>query len=357
MILSSSIFCNFIASAQTTIVPDSLTAPALIKDNDTLTICFAGDMMMHSRQMEYGYRTYFRYISDRFTDADIAVANMEFTLAGEPYTGYPQFSAPDGYADYIADSGFDIFLCANNHILDKGSDGAERTLEQYRNIRKTHGIMFTGAAGSQEELEATTPLVIRCREASIAFVNFTYGTNLGSDSHWPRINYMGQRDFLEEAIHKAETLADFTIVLPHWGEEYQLLHSDGQENTAKWLIDNGADLIVGTHPHVVQDIGNIKGVPVIYSLGNAVSNMSAPNTQLGLVLMATLVVKTNGKVILDRIEEVHTWCSRPGGYNESYIVIPVDEYIGRREEWHGKWDYDKMVTTYERVRHIHKHEQ
>ena len=309
--------------------------------------------MMHSRQMEFDFSGYFQKIIPIFEKADFAVANMEFTLAGEPYTGYPQFSAPDKYATYIAESGINLFLCANNHILDKGCTGAERTLKQYRALRESHGIHFTGASGSEDELDATTPLIINKNGFRIAFINFTYGTNLGRDANWPRINYQNQKEFLKSALHKAEEQADFTIVLPHWGEEYVLIHSEEQERTARWLIENGADLIIGTHPHVVQDIEYIDGIAVAYSLGNCVSNMSAPNTQIGLTVTATLVSEINGTPRLHSLTPIHTWCSRPGGYNSNYIVLPIADQIGKKSDWHGKWEYDKMISTYENIRKTH----
>ena len=103
---------------------------------DTVSIVFLGDMMMHSGQIAnartaedtYDFSTCFSRVERLIKQADIAVANMEFTLAGRPYTGYPCFSAPDSYVEAIAESGVDIFLTANNHILDKGKGGIERTL-------------------------------------------------------------------------------------------------------------------------------------------------------------------------------------------------------------------------------------
>ena len=335
MPLILSLSCTFMAKAQ------------------EFTICFTGDIMMHSRQMEFDYTSYFKEVEHIFKGADITVGNMEFTLAGEPYSGYPQFSAPDNFAEHVAEGGVNIFLCANNHILDKGSKGAERTLEQYRRLSESHGIRFTGAAGSKDELESTTPLIIEKNGIKVALVNFTYGTNLGSTDHWPRINYMNQKEFLKTVFQKAEEEADFTIALPHWGEEYQLIHSDRQEETAGWLIENGADMIVGTHPHVVQDMEYIDDVPVAYSLGNAVSNMSAQDTQIGLTLTVRLTMDSNGRVRVESMEPTITWCSRPGGFGTGYAVIPVESQIGKRDEWLGGWEYDKMVTTYERIRKTH----
>ena len=184
----------------------------------------------------------------------------------------------------------------------------------------------------------------------------TYGTNLGATSHWPKVTYKGATSQIEAALDKAEKGADLTIALPHWGEEYQLLHSPSQEKTAQWLADHGADLVIGCHPHVVQDTGIVNGIPVAYSLGNLVSNMSAQNTQLELMVTVRVVREQDGSVKMLPMELKHLWCSRPGGLHESYSVIPVEEYIGKRDLWIGPWDYDKMVATYERVRKTHNNE-
>ena len=295
------------------------------------------------------FTSYFKQIKDKIQKADLAIANMEFTLAGEPYTGYPAFSAPDSYARHLADCGFDIFLCANNHIFDKGCRGAARTIEKYRELGISHGIKYCGLTVDQEDSNANHPLTITIKGINIAIVNFTYGTNLGADKHWPKVNYMNDRDRLKEAFEVSEK-ADFTIALPHWGTEYELQHSESQRETAEWLVRNGADIIVGAHPHVVQDQERIDDVQVIYSLGNAISNMSAANTQIGLMATIRLVRKVNGDIHMEPVEFTWLWCSRPGGWCESYCVLPVEDFIGTRNRWKGSWEYDKMTATYDRVR-------
>ena len=109
---------------------------------DTLSICFIGDVMLHQAQIDrarlsegnWDFSPWFEYLEDRLRAADVAIANMEFTLPGAPYSGYPCFGAPDQYAQWVADCGVDIFLAANNHIFDKGTAGAMRTLEKYREM-------------------------------------------------------------------------------------------------------------------------------------------------------------------------------------------------------------------------------
>lgn len=323
---------------------------------DTLTIRVFGDMMMHANQIgnahrggsEYDFSSYFSLIEDEIKEADIAIANMEFTLGGEPYSGYPCFSAPDSFATYLADCGFDIFLTANNHIFDKGGKGAQRTLDIYRSIE---GIRYTGLAADQAEREASNPLFILAKGIRLALLNFTYGTNQGSGTHWPEVNYMGEKEFIGNALSKAETEdADLTIVLPHWGEEYCLTHNDRQEETARWLVENGADLIIGSHPHVVQDCSQIEDAQVIYSLGNTVSNMSAANTQIGLMATVTVIRRHNGDLEFPPVRFTYLWCSRPGGYNDSYTIIPVKEFLDRKDLWKGERDYEKMVKTYLNVK-------
>ena len=330
---------------------------------DTLTIRVLGDVMMHSAQIsnahkggsDYDFSSYFSLIEDKIKDADIAVANMEFTLGGEPYTGYPCFSAPDQFGDYLADCGFDIFLTANNHIFDKGAKGALRTIEKYRRLEEEKGIKYTGLAADEDESIKNNPLIIKAKGIKLALLNFTYGTNMGAGAQWPKTNYQSSRAEIESALSKAKEVdADMTIVFPHWGTEYVLKHSDSQEKTATWLAENGADMIIGAHPHVIQDFqmievngsGNRKGVPVAFSLGNAVSNMSAKNTQLELMATIRIVVHGNGDIESLPVEFTYLWCSRPGGYNDSYTVVPVAEFLGSKDKWFGPWEYDKMVNTY-----------
>ena len=324
-----------------------------------MNICILGDIMMHGKQIEnthrggnsYDFSSFFSLIEDDIKNADLAIGNMEFTLGGKPYTGYPSFSAPDGFENYLAECGFDVFLAANNHIFDKSAQGAERTLAKYRALTKKHKIWFTGLAGSEEELSQTTPLFIRIKGLKLAFVNFTYGTNQGCGRHWPQTNYINEDQKLSDAFAQCEKdNADYIIALPHWGNEYQLKHSASQETTAEFLVKSGADAVIGSHPHVIQDYQEIDGVPVAYSLGNAVSNMSATNTQLELMATIRIVRQFNGDTYMLPVEFEYLWCSLPGGYNSSYTVIPVEEYLGRKEEWQGTWDYDKMVRTYENVK-------
>ena len=340
---------------------------------DTVTICIIGDVMLHSAQIEncfsryaatdhkadpaesghYDFSPCFSEIRTLLEDADICAANMEFTLAGPPYSGYPAFCAPDSYAGYAADCGVDIFLTANNHILDKGASGALRTLEVYGGM-KERGILDTGCFADSVSMQERYPLIVEKKGLRIAFVNFTYGTNVSADSGFPAVCLM-DREKIASAMEKARKEADVIIALPHWGTEYALKHSAGQEEMAEFLVRRGADAVIGSHPHVVQDTGIIKAldgdyVPVIYSTGNIISNMSADNTQIGLVVTVPVVRYMDGEARLCEPEFTFTWCSLPGGLTDSHITIPVLEFERRRSEWQDPADYDRMMESYRRIK-------
>lgn len=334
---------------------------------DTATVCIIGDMMMHSAQIaEGGWRESLRLIRPLLEEATVSIANMEFTLAGKPYSGYPCFSAPDDYALMTEDCGIDVFLTANNHITDKGTAGLERTLRFYDRLHDSLGIFHTGCDS------LVSPLFIRANNIRLGIINATYGTNSGVRG--TPVNWLGDKARLHETIAASDSLADFTIVLPHWGDEYQTRHNKTQEQTAQFIAEAGADIIVGAHPHVVQDTASVfvtkevpggitaatandenmvsktsvRRVPIIYSLGNALSNMSARDTQLELLVRLTLVRDLHG-TRLASIELVWLWCSRPGGFDSHYTVIPVADYLDRRDLWLNPHDHDKMLATFNRL--------
>lgn len=342
------------------------------ESRDTLRIFVIGDVMMHQAQIDADYEPFFRYIRPAMEKADICIANMEFSLGGEPYSGYPAFSAPDAFARYVKDCGVDVFLIANNHITDRGMAGLRRTVSFYQDSLQ---IPY---AGVDDE-----PLMLVRKGIRLGLVNFTYGTNNRLKTREPHISLMR-----EEGIHNAvdsarRAGADFLIALPHWGEEYVLTHSQQQEKFARFLVSEGFDAVVGAHPHVVQDTAhiqrpafqntaNIAGhsvqdsasiadfacpeqkrktpVPVIYSLGNAVSNMSAVNTRLSLAVTLEFVSdRRSGEKRMLEPQLRWMWCTLPGRLTHSYATIFVDEWLGRREQWRIPSDYDNMVATLRRV--------
>ena len=326
-------------------------AQPLYGEADTLTLTVIGDIMLHSRQMEYPYGPFLAGVAPRLREADFAIGNMEFTLGGEPYSGYPAFSAPDSYAEYAAECGIDIFLTANNHILDKGLKGLARTIEVYERMEDEWNVRFTGSAVNEEDKCRRYPLMVRKKGFNIALLNFTYGTNAGGLSgSWPATFRMNREDIAGAIDRAEEKMADFIIALPHWGNEYELRHSRSQMELAEWMIAEGVDVIVGSHPHVVQDSCTIDGKPVFFSIGNAVSNMSAANTQIGMTVTLKFSRDRNGDKRMLEPEVTYNWCSLPGKLCDNYSTVEVKDCLECRERWRNETDYYKMKRTYTYVK-------
>lgn len=323
---------------------------------DTLSILFMGDVMQHSRQLQsahipgtdtlvassYDYSSYFTHIRPYIDSADLTVANMEFCLGGPPYTGYPSFSAPESIAEEAAEAGIGLFLCANNHICDRGRRGLASSFEKYSEI----GVPITGIYRDSLSWMNDNPLITVIKGIKIAFVNFTYGTN-GVRIPAPYIVNMMDRHSVRAAIERArEAEADIIIALPHWGEEYCTQASESQREWAEFLIGCGADAVIGSHPHVVQEVE----LPVVYSLGNFVSNMSRKDTELGLMFRIDIAVTALGWTFIAGGEAIPVWCSRGGGYQEEFTVLPVREFLNRGDEFMSRHNYQKMKDTYNRLK-------
>ena len=317
---------------------------------DTVSLYVVGDIMSHGPMTKSAYRsgipqydTFFKHLEGRIGGADIAIGNLEFPLAGRPYTGYPAFSGPLEYVVYLEEIGFDVLLTANNHILDKGSAGLTSTLRKLDQFE----LRYTGISANPGDDAARYPLVVGCKGIRIALLNFTYGTNLGASTRWPKVNYMNRED-IASALERSKG-ADFVIALPHWGVEYAHQHDAEQEELARWLVDEGVDLIIGTHPHVIQDRQDIGGVPVFYSIGNAISNQRDLDARLELGLRVRIVTTPLEAPRLLDVSAEYLWCTRPGMVEESYSTLPVSDFLGHRERWLEPADYDDMVKTLEKV--------
>ena len=313
---------------------------------DTVTVFVVGDIISHravsKSAEEHGYLSFFRHLEDRIARADLAIGNMEFPLAGKPYTGYPSFSGPDDFAQYLSDVGFDVFLTANNHILDKGSAGMRRTIE----VLERKGLIYTGIAASEAADSVLNPLLLHVKGLRIAVVNFTYGTNSGSSEKWPKVHYMRKNDILLMLQRAKAAAPDLVLVFPHWGNEYQLHHNKVQEDMAQWLVENGADVIVGAHPHVIQDVQYIGDVPVVYSLGNALSNQNDLIARLELALTLKVVLEEDKEPRLLEPSFEYIWCTKPGMVEDSYATVPVTL---PESFWRVKSDHENMMSTYRKV--------
>jgi hypothetical protein len=292
--------------------------PALQAQQDAsrLRLVFTGDIMGHDTQIAsalatgepgYDYRPCFQYLAPYLARADMVIGNLEVTLAGPPFKGYPQFSSPDELATALKGAGFDILLTANNHALDRGRDGFERTLRQLDSM----GILHTGTFADARSRALHYPLVVEKNGIRIALLNYTYGTN-GLKVESPSVINRIDRELIREDLRKAASaLPDLIIVAMHWGEEYQRTENETQRELAAFLFGNGADVIIGSHPHVVQPIrGEARGNLVAFSVGNLISNQRDRYRDGGIAVELELV-KSGERTEIEGHAFLPLWVYKP----------------------------------------------
>lgn len=302
---------------------------------DTISLLFVGDAMQHGPQLNaalkcgggknYDYSDCFTLIKQDITEADYAVANLEVPLGGGPtYRGYPNFSSPDAYAKALGDSGFDLLLTANNHCLDSGDKAAKRTLTALDELKLDH----IGTYVDTTDRKAKVPFIKDIRGTKIAFLNYTYGTNGIRPTSGTEIAVIDRQKIAQEMALAKHAGADAIIVTMHWGIEYNQLENENQRSLAQFMIDHGADMIIGSHPHVVQPMKVMhsdktgKDVLVVYSLGNFISNQNDTNSRGGALVRARLVRDTEGKVRFDSADYDVFFTAKPEGSNHNYKVVP-----------------------------------
>lgn len=294
---------------------------SLLHGVDSATIVFAGDAMQHERQLqaakkggEYDFSKCFEGVRPLIENADYAIVNLETPLAGLPYSGYPCFCAPDSYLDALVDVGFDLFLGANNHALDKKEMGVVRTIDQFESRK----IPYLGIYRSQTARDSIIPRIIDIKGFKVAFLNYTYGTNGFTKKTSQQIDYI-DRSLMEEDIKLARKEgAELVAVCVHWGEEYNLLPNQSQKSLAKFLHEKGADMVIGSHPHVIQPMkltkeGNSKPTLTVYSLGNFISAMRTPDTRGGAVVKVELKRDIMGRAYICKADYALVFVD-PDGY-------------------------------------------
>ena len=300
----------------------------------TIQIVMVGDMLMHGRVMESGLKedgTYnfdhlFVNVKDTIENADLALVNQETILGGTELglSGYPAFNSPYELGDSLVDAGFDVILHATNHTLDKGKKGVQNCMDFWDTNYPE--IAYLGINKSQEEQD--TDIYIYEQEGiRIAILNYTYGTNgIPTPSDMPYIvNYLDEDKIIQD-LKYAEENSDFTIVCPHWGTEYVLSATDSQKKWADIFMENGADLVIGTHPHVIEPIEmltdeNDNEMLVYYSIGNFVNGTSGTgegttNRMVGGIADITISLDENDET-----------------YIEKYDVIPIVCHIDEKTEY------------------------
>lgn len=330
-----------------------------IEPTHQFRLMVVGDIMMHAPQIEagltekgYDFAPFFEEVKPILQKADLAMGNLETTLGGpeKGYSGYPRFSSPDELIVALKEAGFDLLTTANNHALDTGADGLLRTIEQ---IEKA-GLKRTGTFRSQKERDQ--PLVITHHHISLAVLAYTYGTN-GipiPEGKGYLVNLLDE-ELVKKDIEKARTMADFVAICVHFGDEYQTLPNESQKQWVDKMFQWGADLIFGSHPHVLQPYeqrrmereGETREGLVIYSLGNFISNQRDEPRDIGGILDVILAKKGREKSI-NSVDFIPTYVHR---YRDSkglnFLVLPMEELLTVRDyPFLDEEDYRRLNQRY-----------
>lgn len=318
---------------------------------ETFSLLFIGDIMGHDDQIssaldtetgKYSYDTVFSYVAPHISEADLAFANFEVTLAGPPYKGYPQFSSPPELASACLKAGIDCLLTANNHSADRGNKGIRETIMRLDSL----GILHTGTFRNEEEKDSLTPLIIHTRGVSVAVLNYTYGTN-GIEVREPEKVNMLDAGIIVRDLEKTESLnPDITVLFLHWGTEYDTIPSGEQAGLARLYFSKGADLIIGSHPHVLQKMlwtrKDSSDELVVYSLGNFVSNQRRPKTDGG-AMVRILLERENGRMAVKHAGYCLTWVYIPvRADRKEYFILPAGDFEDKPGFFTEPADYDLM---------------
>jgi len=312
-----------------------IVTSSFCQDTTRLSLLFAGDVMGHDSQIasaynatlkKYDYSACFQFVRPYVDSVDVAIANLEVTLAGRPYKGYPAFSSPDALAVTLKQIGFDVLVTANNHSVDRGRKGIERTIKILDSLHIAHTGTFKDSLSKEEQ----TPLIIKKNGFRLAILNYTYGTN-GIPVTKPNVvNHLDTAVMRRDMVKAKQANPDVIIVFTHWGAEYQSLPSKNQKDFAEFCFKNGATLVIGAHPHVLQPMEwrRDENQFVAYSLGNYISGQRKRYTDGGamayLELQKISYAADSAHVTIDSAGYYLSWVYRTVDSHKDYYLLPED---------------------------------
>ena len=365
-------------------VPKSSSVAGKKTDSKTVRIMANGDLLYHdglymSAQKadgSYDFSENFTYVKDWLHQGDLVLGDFEGTIRSDyPLGGYPLFNAPEAVVPAIKDAGYQVVDLAHNHILDSGLEGVFTTAKAFEN----HGISPVGIYTHKNRDKA--PILIKeVKGIKIAILAYSYGFNgLESNLSQKEIDHhlsTFDEDKMKAEIEQAEKEADITVVMPQTGIEYQLEPNEEQVELYHKMVDWGADIIFGGHPHVVQpsEILEKDGQKklIIYSMGNFISNQrietmagvdTAEWTERG-VLMDVTIEKTDKGTIIKTAQAHPSWVSRvekgtysPEGYPlYTYQTLILEDFIegGKYRNQLDQATKDRIDTAYKEMKeHVH----
>lgn len=346
LLIIASILTYFISTNEQTISSPSIDENTI----DTITISAVGDLMCHTPQIRdaklsngsFDFSHMFYFVKPILEQSDITIGNLETVLAGSDkiFSGYPLFNSPDEFALAIKDAGFDVLVTSNNHSLDRGFFGLERTIK----ILDSLGIKHCGTYIRKEDSEQA--LILEIKNFKLALLSYTYGTN--------GIPIPEGKEFCISLIDTSKIKSDIQktkqhnpdkiIVYLHWGNEYQRFPTSAQKKLADFLFNYGVDIILGSHPHVIQpsefkilpdSFGNEKKVFVAYSMGNFISNQRKRFTDSGVIVHLKLVKNfSTNQTFIDTVTFTPTYVSKLNG---RFRIVPIKEALQKFEINDSLW--------------------
>ena len=314
----------------------------------TFSLAAIGDIMCHNTQYmdaynsstdSYDFSYVFEDIQTYIQSADISIGSLETTFAGKDrgYSNYPTFNSPEQLAYDLSEMGLDVLSTAGNHALDKGFSGLSDTLD----VLDDANISHSGTYRSQEDRDSV--LIKDVKGVKVAILSYTYGTNgipVPSDKEFC-VNLI-DKDLIKQDIENAKSQnADVIISCMHWGIEYQTTPNDEQEDLADFLFENGVDIILGNHPHVLQPMekrsvtladGTVKDCFVVYALGNFICDQNSENTRNSIILNLDITKNPDGKISIDKVDYVPIYM-----YKNSNLSIRKMKLL----------DIEKSISDYE----------
>lgn len=325
------------------------TSTQTANEETTFNLTAIGDVMCHNTQYMDAYDSNtgnydFSYVFDDIEyyikSSSITVANLETTFAGEDlgYSNYPRFNTPDALAYNLKKLGVDVVSTAGNHSLDYGFDGLSRTIDTLNSADISH----VGTYKTQEERD--TVVFKYVKGIKIAFLNYAYGTNgisIPSDKTFC-INLI-DKDLIKKDIEVAKSQnADMIVASVHWGTEYSTVPNDTQNELADFLFQNGVNVILGTHPHVLQKMekrtvtledGSTQDGFVIYSLGNFISDQNAANTRSSIILNLQITKHTDNTITIDNVSYTPIYMYKNASLNSKKMkLLDINKTISLYEQ-------------------------
>lgn len=328
----------------------------------------AGDLMAHQRQLKfalqadgsYDFHPQYALVADALANADYTIANLETTIGkyrDMAYSGFPLFNTPEALLEAVRDAGVDFLTLANNHILDRYFEGMLATVD---NVER-YGFDFGGANRSPEERDA--PIVVDVNGVRIGMLCYTQMTNgmeaySSADVKTYGVNYLRDADFGADVQKLRDAGAEVVIAMPHWGEEYKRKPEANTVTLAKRMIAAGVDVILGSHPHMVQPVqyveaeapdGSTRRGLVAWSLGNFISNMSVRYTDSGILLDFTLREQQDGSFVAEDVRCVPIYCWRS---DDMIRALPSAAYLDAAPEGMGSAAWSRLKETYRELRDL-----